>query len=170
MRDAGGREKTDPTHAAELYRAAIVRYLEFTEDPQEREDVRRDLLFIFDRLSLALRRQGLTEEALEEVESAASLRPRVPGLREQGAPRGTEEAPRELAPCCRERFSSPLTREFPERPPISRGVPVRFQPSTESVLLCVWPGRKKRRGRSMRDSGTHWQHNQLLIAGAAQEL
>jgi hypothetical protein len=73
MHNAGGRDKKDPTRAAELFRAASVRFLEGTEDPLEREDVRRDLLYIFDRLHLVLRRQGLTAEALEEVESAASL-------------------------------------------------------------------------------------------------
>jgi hypothetical protein len=73
MHDAGLREQTDPTHAAELYREAIVRFLEVAEDPLDREDVRRDLLLIFDRLSLVLKRSGLPAEALEEVDSAASL-------------------------------------------------------------------------------------------------
>jgi hypothetical protein len=71
--DAGQCEQTDPTRAVELYRQAIVRFLEVTEDPLDRADVRRELLRIFDRLSLVLKRGGRPEEALEEVESAASL-------------------------------------------------------------------------------------------------
>ncbi len=35
--------------------------------------MRRDLLFIFDRLSLVLKRSGSRKEALEEIESAVSL-------------------------------------------------------------------------------------------------
>ena len=73
LRDAALKEKTDPALAARLYRVAIVRYLDVADDPLGRGDVRRGLLRGFDRLSLVLKRQGLTAEALEEVESAASL-------------------------------------------------------------------------------------------------
>jgi len=73
MHKANHCEKTDLTSAAALYRDAIVRFLDSTEDPLDREEVRRDLLFIFDRLSLVLKRNGLHKEALEEIESAVSL-------------------------------------------------------------------------------------------------
>lgn len=73
MRDAVGIEKTDPARAAELYRTAILRYLEVAEDPLDRREVRRDLLRAFDRLSLVLRREGLPSEALEVIESAETL-------------------------------------------------------------------------------------------------
>lgn len=71
--EAGECEQTEPARAAQLYREAIVRLLEVTDDPLGRDDVRRDLLRIFDRLSLVLKRIGQPEEALEEVDSAASL-------------------------------------------------------------------------------------------------
>lgn len=73
LRDAAANEKPDPGQAARLYRAAILSCLEVTDDPLDREDVRRSLLRSFDRLSLVLKREGLPAEALEEVESAASL-------------------------------------------------------------------------------------------------
>jgi zinc-ribbon domain len=66
-------EKTDPGKAAALYRESIVRLLDVTEDPLNREDVRRNLLFIFNRLSLVLKKDGLHAEALEEIDSADSL-------------------------------------------------------------------------------------------------
>ena len=67
MNKANHCEKTDPTSAAALYRDAIVHFLDSTEDTLDREEVRRDLLFIFDRLSLVLKRNGLHKEALEEI-------------------------------------------------------------------------------------------------------
>jgi hypothetical protein len=73
MHKANHCEKTDLTSAAALYRDAIVRFLDSTENPLDREAVRRNLLFIFDRLSLVLKRNGLPKEALEEIESAVSL-------------------------------------------------------------------------------------------------
>jgi hypothetical protein len=73
MSEAGHLEKTDPGRAAALYRDAILCSLEATEDPLEQADVRRDLLRTFDRLSLVLKREGLPEEALEQIDSAASL-------------------------------------------------------------------------------------------------
>jgi len=66
-------EKTDAPRAAALYRQAIVEYLESSTDPLDSQSVRRDLQRIFDRLSLVLKRNGLIEEALEEIDSAASL-------------------------------------------------------------------------------------------------
>jgi hypothetical protein len=66
-------EKTDTPRAAALYRQAIVEYLESSEDPLESSLVRRDLQRVFDRLSLVLKRSGLLEEALEEIDSAAYL-------------------------------------------------------------------------------------------------
>ena len=73
MHEASHREKMDPARAAALYREAIVRLLEAAADPLDREGVRHDLLLIFDRLSLVLKREGLLAEALEEIDSAASL-------------------------------------------------------------------------------------------------
>ncbi len=66
-------EKTDARRAAALYRQAIVEYLESSKDPLDSQFVRRDMQRIFDRLSLVLRRSGLIEEALEEIDSAAYL-------------------------------------------------------------------------------------------------
>jgi len=66
-------EKTDAPRAAALYRQAIVEYLESSKDPLDSQFVRRDLQRIFDRLSLVLKRSGLIDEALEEIDSAAYL-------------------------------------------------------------------------------------------------
>jgi hypothetical protein len=73
MREAGDVEKTDPARAVALYRDAILRFLEAAADPLDQETIRHDLLLIFDRLSLMLKREGQPEEALEEIDSAASL-------------------------------------------------------------------------------------------------
>lgn len=66
-------EKTDAPRAAALYRQAIVEYLDSSEDPMDDQSMRRDLQRIFDRLSLVLKRGGLIDEALEEIDSAAYL-------------------------------------------------------------------------------------------------
>lgn len=66
-------EKTDPPRAAALYRLAIVEYLESSDDAMDDLSVRRHMQRIFDRLSLVLKRSGLIDEALEEIESAAYL-------------------------------------------------------------------------------------------------
>ena len=66
-------EATDAARAADLYREAIFACLEATEDPLGSEDVRRDLLCGFDRLSGVLEREGIPAEALDVVDSAASL-------------------------------------------------------------------------------------------------
>jgi uncharacterized Zn finger protein (UPF0148 family) len=73
MQLAGDCEQSDPVRSAALYRETILRFLDAAADPLDRADVRHDLLFIFDRLSLVLKREGLPEEALEEIDSAASL-------------------------------------------------------------------------------------------------
>ena len=73
MHEAGDLEKTDPERAVTLYRESILRFLEATADPLDQGQVRHDLLVVFDRLSLVLKREGQPEEALEEIESAASL-------------------------------------------------------------------------------------------------
>lgn len=73
LQDASGCESTDAARAADLYREAICGCLEATEDPLGCEDVRRDLLRGFDRLSSVLQREGIPVEALEVVDSAASL-------------------------------------------------------------------------------------------------
>ena len=73
MLDAERFEKSDPARSAALYRDAILGLLEAAADPLEHEGVRRDLLQIFDRLSLVLKREGLPAEALEEIDCAASL-------------------------------------------------------------------------------------------------
>jgi hypothetical protein len=73
LRDASACEATDAAGAADLYRAAIFACLEATEDPLGADDVRRDLLCGFDRLSGVLEREGIAAEALDVVESAASL-------------------------------------------------------------------------------------------------
>jgi hypothetical protein len=66
-------EEVDAPFAAVLYRQAAVRFLESSEDPLESQGVRRELLFIFDRLSNLLEKSGLHAEALEEIDCAASL-------------------------------------------------------------------------------------------------
>ena len=73
LQDASGCESTDAARAADLYREAICGCLEATEDPLGSEDVRRDLLRGFDRLSSVLQREGLPAEALDVADSAASL-------------------------------------------------------------------------------------------------
>ena len=73
MHEAGDFEKTDPARAVALYRDSILRFLGAAADPLDQETVRHDLLVIFDRLSLVLKREGQPEEALEEIDSAASL-------------------------------------------------------------------------------------------------
>jgi hypothetical protein len=73
MVDAGRLEKMDPARSAALYREAILVLLEAAADPLDHEDTRRDLLQIFDRLSVVLKREGLPAEALEEIDCAASL-------------------------------------------------------------------------------------------------
>jgi hypothetical protein len=73
LREAGDIEKTDPERAVALYRESILSFLEAAADPLDQETVRHDLLAIFDRLSLVLKREGQPEEALEEIDSAASL-------------------------------------------------------------------------------------------------
>jgi hypothetical protein len=73
MREASQLEKTDPGRAAAYYQEAILRCLEATADPLDQEGIRRDLLRVFDRLSLVLKRAGLPAEALEEIDSAESL-------------------------------------------------------------------------------------------------
>ena len=73
MHEARDCETTDPAKAVALYRQAILALLEAAADPLDREEVRHDLLVIFDRLSLVLKRQGLPKEALEEIDCAATL-------------------------------------------------------------------------------------------------
>jgi hypothetical protein len=73
LQDASGCESTDAVRAADLYRQAICDCLEATDDPLGSEAVRRDLLCGFDRLSSVLQRKGLPAEALDVVDSAASL-------------------------------------------------------------------------------------------------
>ena len=72
-REAGRCEKADAKRAAALYRQAIVELLESSEDPLDSPCVRGQVLFAFDRLSLVLKRSDLKAEALEEIDSAASL-------------------------------------------------------------------------------------------------
>jgi hypothetical protein len=72
-REAGRCEKADATRAAVLYRQAIVEFLESSEDPLDSPYVRGQVLTAFDRLSLVLKRSDLKAEALEEIDSAASL-------------------------------------------------------------------------------------------------
>ena len=73
MHEARDCETTDPAKAVALYREAILALLEAAADPLDREEVRHDLLVIFDRVSLVLKREGLPKEALEEIDCAASL-------------------------------------------------------------------------------------------------
>lgn len=73
LRDASAREATDAAGAADLYRAAIFACLEATEDPLGSEELRRDLLCGFDRLSGVLEREGIPAEALDVVDGAAAL-------------------------------------------------------------------------------------------------
>ncbi len=71
--EARRRERTDAPRAVALYRQAIIEYLESSDHPLDSQAVRRDMQRIFDRLSLVLKRSGLIEEALEEIDSAAYL-------------------------------------------------------------------------------------------------
>jgi hypothetical protein len=73
MREASRLEKADPAQSAALYRQAALGLLGASADPLDHKEVRRDLLWIFDRLSLVLKRQGLPADALEEIDCAASL-------------------------------------------------------------------------------------------------
>lgn len=73
LQDASACEETDGARAAGLYREAIFTCLEATEDPLGSEDVCRDLLCSFDRLSAMLEREGIPAEALDVVDSAAAL-------------------------------------------------------------------------------------------------
>ena len=73
MYEAGRLETLDPARALQLYRDAALRFLEAAAEPLDQEGVRHDLAFIFDRMSLVLEREGQPAEALEEVDSAASL-------------------------------------------------------------------------------------------------
>jgi hypothetical protein len=73
MLEAGRHEKKDAARSAALYREAALGLLEASADPLDHGDVRHDLLLIFDRLSLVLKREGLPAEALEEIDCAASL-------------------------------------------------------------------------------------------------
>ena len=73
LREARQCESTDPVRSVALYREAILRLLEAAADPLDRAGVRHDLLLVFDRLSLVLKREGLPVEALEEIDCAASL-------------------------------------------------------------------------------------------------
>ncbi len=73
LRDADRCERDEAPRAAEIYRTAIIAYLEVTDDPLGSEEARRGLMRSFDRLSLVLQRAGLGSEALEQIEMAASL-------------------------------------------------------------------------------------------------
>ena len=73
LREASGCEKRDAPRAAEAYRLAIIGYLEAVDDPLGSVEVRKGLLKSFDRLSLVLKKEGLTDEALEQAETAAAL-------------------------------------------------------------------------------------------------
>lgn len=70
---AQGCEKTDPPMAVALYRQAIVEYLDSSDDPLEMPGVGGHLVFVFDRLSVLLKRLGDHDEALEEIDCAAAL-------------------------------------------------------------------------------------------------
>jgi hypothetical protein len=73
LQDAAECEEKDAARAADLYRAAILACLESTDESLGAQDVRRDLLCGFDRLSRVLERGGLPEEALDVLDAAASL-------------------------------------------------------------------------------------------------
>ena len=66
-------DKTDPARAVALYRRAVVAHLEASDDPLADRSATRDVQRLFDRLSIALKREGLLDEALEEIETAAYL-------------------------------------------------------------------------------------------------
>lgn len=66
-------EKSDPARAVALYRRAVVDHLEASDDPLADRSAARDVQRLFDRLSLVLKRSGLPDESLEEIETAAYL-------------------------------------------------------------------------------------------------
>ena len=149
MHEAGQYEKTDPARATALYREAILALLESAADPLDREDVRHDLLRIFDRLTLVLKREGLPAEALEEIELRGFARPsRLPGSRDQGTPRGALQAPGEPAPRPGRRRSQSLTA-----PRARAGAQSDSPTGTGPAPLGRTPGRPGR-GRRRGPAGT----------------
>jgi len=71
--EARALEKSDAPRAIALYRQAVLACLETDEGPLMSESTRRDVQRLFDRLSIVLKREGLIEDALEEIDAAAYL-------------------------------------------------------------------------------------------------
>jgi hypothetical protein len=71
--EARASEKSDPERAVALYRQAVVAHLEASDAPLASRSACRDAQRLFDRLSIVLKRAGLLDEALEEIETAAYL-------------------------------------------------------------------------------------------------
>lgn len=73
LRAAAGFEKPEPEQAVALYRKAIESLLACSPAPLDERAVRRDLPLAFNRLTLVLKGLGRDDEALDELERAASL-------------------------------------------------------------------------------------------------
>jgi hypothetical protein len=73
LSDARGLEKSDPQQAVALYRKAIDGFMTATEAPLDEQQVRHDLPFAFNRLTIVLKGMGQEAEALDEIERIASL-------------------------------------------------------------------------------------------------
>jgi hypothetical protein len=103
--EARAREKGDPADAAALYRRAIEGLLGSCESPLEERRVLRELPGAFNRLTIVLRAMGLDAEALDEIESAASL-----GLldRDDCGRKADREALRNRGARLRERLAAPV--------------------------------------------------------------
>ncbi len=72
LRDAAGFEKQEPEQAVALYRKAIDDLLGCGPAPLDERAVRRDLPLAFNRLTLMLKSLGRDDEALDELDRAAS--------------------------------------------------------------------------------------------------
>jgi hypothetical protein len=72
LRDAAGLEKLEPEQAVALYRKVIENLLSCGPAPLDERAVRRDLPLAFNRLTLVLKGLGRDDEALDELERAAS--------------------------------------------------------------------------------------------------
>jgi hypothetical protein len=71
--EARALEKSDALRAIAFYRQAVLACLETDEGPLMSESTRRMVQRLFDRLSIVLKREGLIEDALEEIDAAAYL-------------------------------------------------------------------------------------------------
>jgi hypothetical protein len=72
LSDARGLEKSDPQQAVALYRKAVDGLMASTESPLDERQVRHDLPYAFNRLTMVLKAIGQEAEALDEIDRASS--------------------------------------------------------------------------------------------------